>query len=300
MAKAQGVRTVRSFACMLVTGAFCVCIQPILAAAASPVPSKESADRPEVLFAVAEWPPLVTESMQDFGKLAGRVSKIFADMGYQARFDFLSWPRAMELTRRGDYIATFPWLETEERVEEFHIPEHAMARARHKGFYKKSRFPAGLDINGFEDVAKLGLHAVGITSYWHKEEFEKYRIDGDIVANSASAWRFLDAGRADILFEEEEVGWIDMTSHLGAETAKGYATTAAVPSSSMFILFSRNHPDGESLKAAFDDLMGSDLGGKMCQEWLTCDRHDLVTEKAEGNVLDVISDGVNGSPSYGR
>lgn len=293
MAKAQAIRTVRSFAGMLVTGAFCVCLSPTPAAAASPVPSKISDDRPEILFAVAEWPPLVTEGMEDFGRFSGRVTKIFAHMGYEARFDFLSWPRAMELTRQGDYVATFPWLETEERVGAFHIPQHAMARARHKGFYKKSRFPNGLDINGFEDVAKLGLHAVGITSYWHREEFEKYRIDGDIVANSGSAWRFLDAGRADILFEEEEVGWLDMASLLGAEAAQDYATTDAVPSSSMFILFSRNHPDGESLKAAFDDIMQSDLGKKMCQEWLTCEGNHLVTEKAEGDVLDVMSKGMN-------
>ncbi|WP_033069902.1 hypothetical protein [Thalassospira australica] len=296
MAKVRSVQIVRPFtsglayACVLAIGVF---LGFALSVQAAPNPLKASGGGKEVLFAVAEWPPLVTEDVDNFGRWSERVTEIFARMGYEARFDFLSWPRAMELTRRGEYIATFPWLKTEERAEEFHIPRYAMARALHKGFYKKSRFPDGLDINGFDDVAKLGLHAVGIASYWHKEEFNKHNINGAIVANSGSAWRFLDAGRADILFEEEEVGWFDLTNVLGAEAAETYATTDAVPSSSMFILFSRNHPDGEILKAAFDDLMGSDPGREMCQEWLTCDRDQLAPEKIEGDVLDMISEGVN-------
>lgn len=287
----RGDRILRSLARVMV---LCAAIAFGSPAFATPDPSsKASGYRAEIRFAVAEWPPLVTESMDNFGRLSERMTHIFALMGYEARFDFLSWPRALELTRQGQYVATFPWLKTEDRVGEFHIPDYPMARALHKGFYKASRFPNGLDINGFDDVAKLGLRPVGIKSYWHEEEFRKHGIEGEIVANPESAWRFLDAGRADILFEEEEVGWLDLTNILGEGIAKTYATTAAVPSSSMFILFSKHHPDGERLKAAFDGLMTSDVGREMCREWQTCDATQDGSIKAEGHRDDAILDGAN-------
>ncbi|MBC06996.1 MAG: hypothetical protein CMO10_11970 [Thalassospira sp.] len=260
---------------------------------AAPDPSKATGYGTEIRFAVAEWPPLVTEDREDFGRLSARITEIFSAMGYEARFDFLSWPRALELTRRGDYVATFPWLRTPERVDVFHIPVFAMARALHKGFYKKSRFPDGLEVTDFNDLVELGLRPVGITSYWHAEEFAKYGITGEIVANPESAWRFLEAGRADILFEEEEVGWVDLKNTLGEAVAETYATTSAIPTSNMFILFSRHHPDGERLKLAFDDFMASEQGQGICEPWSICTPEAQTKGDASNDAPDAISDGAN-------
>lgn len=225
----------------------------------------------EIQFAVGEWPPMVTETMSNFGKHSERVRQVFKAMGYRAKFVFLSWQRSFELTRRGDYVATFSWLSNEERVEQFHVPKHLIAHAHQKGFYKKSRFPEGLDVDSFEDLIKLGLRPVGVASYWYESEFSKRSIQAEFAANTESAWRFLDAERADILFEEEEVGWMDMASFLGEDVVEGYATTAPLTTNDMFILFSRNHPHGRRLQEEFDAFMMSDQGKAMCRQWSICE-----------------------------
>ncbi|KJE37072.1 hypothetical protein UF64_01715 [Thalassospira sp. HJ] len=124
-----------------------------------------------------------------------------------------------------------------------------------------------MEINDFGDVADLGLRPVVVASYWHKQEFEKLGIGVDVVANPESAWRFLNADRADILFEDEEPGWFDLTETLGVDIAKAYATTGIVPTSNLFILFSRQHPDGQKLRKAFDAFMASKEGQDMRDLW---------------------------------
>ncbi|MFV1850021.1 MAG: substrate-binding periplasmic protein [Thalassospira sp.] len=227
--------------------------------------------RTEIRFAVAEWPPMVTETMANFGKHSHRVTEIFARMGYRVEFVFLSWPRAFELTRRGYYVGTFSWVRTEDREGAFLIPRYPIAEARQVGFYKKPRFPDGLDVDELEDIRDFGLRPVGVASYWHEEAFNNLGIEAEIVANTESAWRFLDAGRADILFEEEEVGWLDLTNILGAEVARTFATTAPVTTENMYILFSRNHVDGARLQQAYDDFMESEEGQEMCGRWSICE-----------------------------
>ncbi|MBX2831133.1 MAG: transporter substrate-binding domain-containing protein [Rhodospirillales bacterium] len=224
----------------------------------------------EIEFAVAEWPPMVSEDMVGFGKHAQRVMEIFSAMGYRVKFVFLSWPRSFELTKQGTYVATFPWLRTAERERDFLISKHAIAQAHHKGFYKASLFPNGLDLKSFDDSILLGLRPVVVASYWQELEFKKRGIEAEIVTSPEAAWRFLEAGRGDIMFEEEEVGWHDLKRIFSDEVVKTFATTEAITTDMLHILISRKHPDGLDLLRAFDAFMDSPDGQKMCQKWSFC------------------------------
>lgn len=232
-------------------------------------PAKQD-DGKEIRVAVGEWPPMVSETLPKFGKHAMRFQAIFEAMGYDVRFVFVPWQRAYEQTRHGVYVATFPWLSTKERYEDFNVPRYPIAQAHQKGFYKPARFPNGVDLNQLADVSLLGLRPVGVASYWYEDEFRKLGVAADIVNNSESAWRFLNADRADIMFEEEEVGWYDLERLLGANAAKNYATTSPVTTRNMFILFSRNHPRGEQLMQAYDTFMASAQGQEICKQWSIC------------------------------
>lgn len=227
-------------------------------------------DEEEIEFAVADWPPMVDEDMEGFGKHSRHVTEIFSAMGFRVKFVFLSWPRAYELTRRGDYVGTFPWLRTAEREHDFLVPKHAIAQAHHKGFYKSSFYPDGLDLTSFDDLLPLGLRPVVVASYWQEQEFIKRGIEAEIVSNPEAAWRFLDAGRGDIMFEEEEVGWHDLKNLFGEDAMKTFATTNLITTEPMYTLISRNHPDGPRLLKAFDAFMDSPDGQKICQKWSFC------------------------------
>lgn len=224
----------------------------------------------QIELVVDDWPPMVAEDMEGFGKHSRHVTDIFSGMGFQVKFVFLSWPRAYELTKSGDYVGTFPWLKTRERDRDFLIPEHGIAQSYHKGFYKASRYPDGLDVTDFDDVKRLGLQPVVVASYWQEQEFKNRGIEAEVVTNPEAAWRFLEAGRGDILFEEEEVAWHDLKNVFGEDVVKRFASTEAITVEPMYILISRHHPDGERLLRAFDAFMETPDGQKICQKWSFC------------------------------
>lgn len=48
--------------------------------------TEASAQKPEVLFAVGEWPPMITENAAGYGIHTKRVTEVFEAMGYRVRY----------------------------------------------------------------------------------------------------------------------------------------------------------------------------------------------------------------------
>ncbi len=228
--------------------------------------------QPEVLFAIGEWPPMITENAAGYGIHTKRVTEVFEALGYRVRYIFVPWRRAYEQTIAGEYAGTFSWIWTDERAAEAFYPRYPIANAHQKGFYRKDMFPAGLDIDEIADLGPLGLRPVGVASYWYEVEFRRQGIPVDIVTTSEAAWRFLDAGRADIYIEEEEVGLLDMARVLGEDALTRYEMTDPVQSDKMFILFSRKNPQGAVLRDAFDGFLDTPEGRAMCRGWGVCEQ----------------------------
>ena len=224
----------------------------------------------ELVFAVGERAPFITERQPGYGLYAERVKTVFEKLGYRVRFDFMPWRRAYEQTRSGEYAATFAWIWNELRGREVLYPRYPIAQAWQKGFYKKSNFPEGMPVYHILDAEAVGMRIVGVSGYWYEETLQRSGIRAEMVATPDSAWRFLHSGRADIYFEEESVGWSDLERVLGADMLDQYATTNAVQREDMFILFSRHHPMGEELRDQFDSFFDTAVGQGMCQAWTVC------------------------------
>jgi polar amino acid transport system substrate-binding protein len=268
------VLMVRALTVQIVWGAVCGMVPGLTGAVAQEVgkTTGASAQKPEVLFAVGEWPPMITENAAGYGIHTKRVTEVFEAMGYRVRYVFVPWRRAYEQTIAGQYAATFSWIWTDERAAEVLYPRYPIAKAHQIGFYRKDRFPAGLDIDAIADIAPLGVRPVGVASYWYEVEFRRLGIQADIVTSSEAAWRFLDAGRADIYFDEKDVGLMDMARVLGEDAVKRYGITDPVQSENMFILFSRDHPQGKVLRDAFDGFLDTPEGRAMCRGWGVCEQ----------------------------
>lgn len=61
----------------------------------------------------------VDRKLKGDGVFTETVRKVFNHLGYEVQIDFVPWKRALDLTKRGDYLATFPWSETSERKSDF-------------------------------------------------------------------------------------------------------------------------------------------------------------------------------------
>ena len=78
-----------------------------------------SAAPDELPFAIGEWPPLIGESLTDYGYAAQIVRAACEAAGLKPRFDFYPWPRAELYAAEGRVFATFPFLRIPEREDYF-------------------------------------------------------------------------------------------------------------------------------------------------------------------------------------
>ncbi|PVB62017.1 hypothetical protein [Labrenzia sp. 011] len=202
-------------------------------------------------FAIGDWPPFTSPGAPGFGQHAQKVRETFQAAGHDVRFEFFPWLRSFEMTRHGSMPATFSWIFEEERAEDFLYPETPIDLARYVYFYRRDRFPDGLEAMSFEDIKARGLTVVGIPGYWYQAPLEKTGVVFQAVPEEARAWNMLAHGRADVYIEIDRVGQRHSRSIL-EDAAASIAMSEPIRVFPLYVLFSRTHPDGLRMKNIWD------------------------------------------------
>lgn len=198
--------------------------------------------------AVGEWPPYIAKSTLGYGKTAQTVIHHFNERGVEIKLDFMPWKRAFELTRSGNYVATFPWAFSKEREKDLDYSEHPVQTSLGVAFYRKDRFPSGVTGNSLKEIVQNGYKIVGVNSYARTEEVARFDPRNlHIVSNAKLAWKILESGRADILFGDLDVGRHESVEFLGDKAAHVFGVTDPLIKEDLYILFSRKHPDSKRI-----------------------------------------------------
>lgn len=210
-----------------------------------------------IVLATGEWAPFIGETLPDYGLHSKIITRVFTQMGYEVKLDFMPWKRGYQLTKKGDYIATYTWSKTPDRAEEMFYPENELSLSKEVGFYKKSKFPGGLKISGLEDIKARSLKVVGIASYWYEKPLKDLGIKVHIVSTGDLAWKMLNGGRADILIENMDVGIAESQGYLGKGKNAEFGTTAPLKTQQMYVVFSRVHPKAKAVMATYDKTVAA-------------------------------------------
>ena len=205
-----------------------------------------------VRLATGEWQPFTGKELPDYGLHAKKIKTIFTEMGYDVEFVFMPWKRAYEMTRKGDFVASFTWSKTQDRAGEVNYPENLLSLSKEVGFYKKSRFPNGLDIKSLADIKAQDLRVVGISSYWYEAPLKDYKIKNNIVSSSELAWKIVNGDRADLMIENIDVGKSESQAILGAGKDAEFGVTAPLKTQQMYLIFSKSHPKSQELMKKYD------------------------------------------------
>ncbi|MEH0022838.1 MAG: transporter substrate-binding domain-containing protein [Desulfobacter sp.] len=205
-----------------------------------------------LVFATGEWSPFIGEALPDYGLHSKILKDVFKEAGHEVEFEFMPWKRVYELTKKGDYIASFTWSKTQERQDQMLYPQNELSLSKEVGFYKKSKFPGGLSVSSLEDIKAQGLKVVGIASYWYEKPLKKMGIKVHIVSTGELAWKMLNGGRADIMIENIDVGKAESQSVLGAGKDAEFAMTDPLKTQQMYLIFSRIHPKSRDIMEQYD------------------------------------------------
>lgn len=204
------------------------------------------------VFAIGEWPPFISKEAPDLGLHTRKVTQVFQSAGHKLEFEFLPWRRSLEMTKRGSLAATFSWSYVEERTKEFLYPETPIDRVNDVYFYRKDRFPGGLEALSFDQLKERKLTVVGIEDYWYQAPLEATSVTFQSVATEDQAWTMLKHGRADIYIENDIVGMVHSQELLGADAAQ-ITMSEPIRTVPLYILFSRVHPDGRRMLKIWEE-----------------------------------------------
>ncbi len=208
-----------------------------------------------IVFATGEWPPFIGETLSDYGLHSQVLKKVFTKMGHEIELEFMPWKRVYELTKKGDYIATYTWSKTPERQEEMYYPTNELFLSKEVGFYKKSKFPNGLTVSSLDDIKSQNLKVVGISSYWYEKALKDMGIKIHVVSTGELAWKMLNGGRADIMIENVDVGKAESQAALGKGKNAEFGMTDPLKSQKMFLIFSRVHPKSKAIMTQYDETV---------------------------------------------
>lgn len=208
-----------------------------------------------IVFTTGEWEPYVGETMVDYGPASKVITTVCERLNYKCEIEFMPWRRAYEMAKRGKVPATYLWTPTEKRSEEMFEGKEPVGFTRTYTFYRKSKFPDGLELDSYEAIAKSGYKPVAVNGYVQADLLEDAGAEPHIVREAKLAWMMIEKNRADINVANDLVGFGDIKKYAPAILEDMATSSKPVAESKMKIFFSRVHPDGKELMNEFDKVL---------------------------------------------
>ena len=223
----------------------------MFSAAVIPVFAQEQ----EILIATGEYPPYVSEHLENYGPLAQIVREVFSEMGYTVRFCFYPWIRGEERVRAGLAFGTFPYRSTPERRGNFNFSE-PMYTVRARLFYYVPNHPEGVVINSIDDLRNYRIG--GMLGSWYNSYFHEAQVAIENVNSMELNFQKLRRGRIDLTIEEENSCW-SIIRELYPEEVDNFraidSPIAPEDPNNLCLMVSRSYPDSSRILNEFNEIL---------------------------------------------
>ena len=201
--------------------------------------------------ALGEWPPYLSESLENKGVVAQLIKDIFAEEGVAVNLNFFPWGRAYAETANGSQDLMGVWMHKPEREVDFYYSEPVLTET-HVFFHLKT---FAFDWKKLSDLQELAIG--GEIRFSYGSEFDAALDNGMIniqrVATTRQNFEKLIRGRIQIYPQELNVGYAALRQHLSDEdVAKVTHHPKALLQNQSYVLFPKKLENSKSLLARFN------------------------------------------------
>ena len=205
----------------------------------------------EITVTVGEWPPFLSQSLEEGGVIAQLIKAVFAADGVDANIAFLPWGRGYSETSEGEHDAMGVWMHKVEREAEFYYSDPVLIE-KFVFFHRKD---ADFDWQTLEDIK--GYRLGGGIKYSYGAEFDKALASGlfsmDRAPNDEINFKKLLIDRVQLYPQEISVGYFAMQNKLSKEEqAQITHHPKAILNNESFVLFPKSLPGSKALMARFN------------------------------------------------
>jgi len=206
-----------------------------------------------VPIVTSEYPPYVIhENNHVTGIVPDIVQAAFQELNIEVSFSIKPWVRGEHLVKNGEAYATFPYLVTQSRSDNFDFSAPVIS-FNPKFFYKKTRFSNGLfEWHNLEDFQPYVIG--GVLGYWYEEPFKKIGLNVQYVVGDRQNLHKLMHDRIDFTLMDELVGWYLIHDIFPEKNQRNIFSVAPKPESSepFHLMISRKYPRAKELTSTFN------------------------------------------------
>jgi polar amino acid transport system substrate-binding protein len=194
------------------------------------------------------YPPFTDENLPGGGMITEIVTLAFKKAGYQAHIAFRPWKRGYEETKKGDFVATFPYIKTEDRAKDFHYSQPINTVYTRVFVVKDSPIHELQDLTGRRICVPVGYGVAEKFAEMLKQGlFNEEATPVDLVG----CLRMMLSGRKDFFIINEISGWATIRETFN--TTENFRTLDAIfKEETHHLIVSKTTTDGARLLKAFD------------------------------------------------
>lgn len=208
-------------------------------------------------IATGIYKPFTGPDLPDHGVVNANIVRIAKRAGFDVRFDYMPWKRAIEVTRRGAYDATSYWYHSEARNADF---IHVGPVMKERLIFLTCDENATLDWERLEDLA--GLRIGVVPGYTYTEELWDLAERGILTLSEGPSdeanLRKLLAGRIDLYPVTEGAGW-HLIRHVffKAEQERFMALRTPLAITEGYLLVPRKARDADAIAEALQNAVAA-------------------------------------------
>ncbi|KGY12588.1 amino acid ABC transporter substrate-binding protein [Vibrio tubiashii] len=109
-----------------------------------------------LVIAIEDYPPHTSSQNPNHQRLQAPVTDVFESLGYEVKYVYTSWARALKGVKSGKFDLTYPWFENKNRRDEFVLSTSLMTQ-KVVFFHRKDR---DFDWQNKSDLEKYTLGSV--------------------------------------------------------------------------------------------------------------------------------------------
>jgi polar amino acid transport system substrate-binding protein len=195
-----------------------------------------------------DYLPYTAKNMPNGGMLTEIVRRSFELSGHPTTLDWVPWKRGYELTRIGEYDATFPYIRKDEREKDFLFSDLVYGGV----LSVYARRDNGIDPARHDSFQGLTYCVAG--GFIVYKEFDPMLRDARIKLQRPpsllSCARMLALGRADFFITESSVG--DEVLQQAQVGDKVVRLATPFDRADFYLIISKRHPNGQALLDSFN------------------------------------------------
>jgi polar amino acid transport system substrate-binding protein len=194
-----------------------------------------------------DFRPLVDQRSPNGGTLVELTKKAFAQSGYQTSVDFIPWTRGANKVAESEYDATFPYVKSKQREEQFFYSDVIYNSVSRLFFSKRKSLKSFSQIKGLTLCRPVGWDLEGIQEFLKKHELKLVQ-----PSELKDCFAMLEKGRVDVVPVAEDLGWKMIEDH--PQWKAGFNTLdPAIDEVKYYLIVGKKNPRAKEILAAFNE-----------------------------------------------